>query len=58
MSDLRRILRFISPYKKEIAFATVFLGMVVFADLSIPRFIQVIIDNGVAKQDMDVILQT
>jgi len=58
MSDLRRILRFISPYKKEIAFATVFLGMVVFADLSIPRFIQVIIDNGVAKQDMNVILQT
>ena len=58
MSDLRRILRFISPYKKEIAFATVFLGMVVFADLSIPRFIQIIIDNGVAKQDMNVILQT
>ena len=58
MSDLRRILRFISPYKKEIAFATVFLGLVVFADLSIPRFIQVIIDNGVAKQDMNVILQT
>ena len=58
MSDLRRILRFISPYKKEIAFATVFLGLVVFADLSIPRFIQVIIDNGVAKQDMNVILRT
>ena len=58
MSDLRRILRFISPYKKEIAFATVFLGLVVFADLSIPRFIQIIIDNGVAKQDMNVILQT
>lgn len=58
MSDLRRVLRFISPYKKEIAFATVFLGLVVFADLSIPGFIQVIIDNGVAKQDMNVILQT
>jgi len=58
MSDLRRVLRFISPYKKEIAFATVFLGLVVFADLSIPRLIQVIIDNGVAKQDMSVILRT
>jgi ATP-binding cassette subfamily B protein len=58
MRDLRRVLRFISPYKKEIAFATVFLGLVVFADLSIPGFIQVIIDNGVAKQDMNVILQT
>jgi len=62
MSDLQRILRFISPYKKEIAFATVFLGvflgLVVFADLSIPRFIQTIIDNGIANQDMDVILRT
>ena len=47
-----------SPYKKEIAFATVFLGLVVFADLSIPRFIQTIIDNGIANQDMDVILRT
>ena len=58
MSDLRRVLRFISPYKKEIAFATVFLGMVVFADLSIPRFIQIIIDKGVAEMDMNVILRT
>ncbi len=58
MSDLRRVLRFISPYKKEIAFATVFLGLVVFADLSIPRFIQVIIDKGVAEMDMNVILRT
>ncbi|MQY82161.1 ATP-binding cassette domain-containing protein, partial [archaeon] len=58
MNDLRRVLRFISPYKKEIAFATVFLGLVVFADLSIPRLIQVIIDNGVAEMDMDVILRT
>ncbi|NQT08302.1 ABC transporter ATP-binding protein, partial [Candidatus Bathyarchaeota archaeon] len=58
MSDLRRVLRFISPYKKEIAFATVFLALVVFADLSIPRLIQVIIDNGVAEKDMNVVLRT
>jgi len=58
MNDLRRVLRFISPYKKEIAFATVFLGLVVFADLSIPRLIQVIIDDGVAEMDMDVILRS
>ena len=58
MSDLRRVLNFLSPYKKEIAFATVFLGLVVFADLSIPRLIQVIIDDGVAEKDMDVVLRT
>ena len=58
MNDLRRVLRFISPYKKEVAFGTVFLGLVVFADLSIPGLIQVLIDNGVANQDMNVILRT
>jgi ATP-binding cassette subfamily B multidrug efflux pump len=58
MNDLRRVLRFITPYKKEVALATVFLGLVVFADLSIPRFIQIIIDEGVAEMDMDVILRT
>ena len=35
-----------------------FLGLVVFADLSIPGLIQVLIDNGVANQDMNVILRT
>ena len=58
MSDLRRVLGFLSPYKKEIAIATVLLASVVFADLNIPRFIQVIIDKGVAEQNMDVVLQT
>ena len=58
MNDLRRVLRFISPYKKEVAFGTVFLGLVVFAALSIPGLIQVLIDNGVANQDMNVIQRT
>ena len=58
MSDLRRVLRFLSPYKKEVAIATVLLASVVFADLNIPRLIQVIIDIGVADQNMDIVLQT
>lgn len=58
MSDLRRILGFISPYKKQAILATIFLGLVVITDLSIPRLIQVIIDEGVARQDMDLILRT
>jgi len=58
MSDLRRVLGFISPYKKQVILATIFLGLVVITDLSIPRLIQVIIDEGVARQDMDLILRT
>ncbi len=58
MNDLRRVLRYLSPYKKEAALATVFLALVVVADLSIPRLVQVIIDDGVAQGDMNVILWT
>jgi ATP-binding cassette subfamily B protein len=58
MSDLRRVLQYLSPYKKEAALATVFLALVVVADLSIPRLVQVIIDDGVGQGDMNVILWT
>lgn len=58
MNDLRRIFRFTQPYAKEIVFAIALLGMVVVADLSVPRLIQVIIDEGVVKQDMNKILVT
>jgi ATP-binding cassette subfamily B multidrug efflux pump len=58
LSDLRRVLRFLTPYKKEVAIATVLLASVVFADLNIPRLIQVIIDKGIAEKNMDIVLQT
>ena len=58
MNDLRRVLRYLSPYKREAALAVVLLGLVVFTDLSIPRLVQVIIDEGVANRDMDVIVRT
>ncbi len=58
MNDLRRVLRYVSPYKREAALAVVLLGLVVVTDLSIPRLVQVIIDEGVANEDMDVIVRT
>jgi ATP-binding cassette subfamily B protein len=58
MSDLRRVLRYLSPYKKEAILATTLLAFVVVADLSIPRLVQVIIDDGVALGNMSVILRT
>jgi ATP-binding cassette subfamily B protein len=58
MNDLRRILRYVSPYKREVVLAVVLLGLVVVTDLSIPRLVQVIIDDGVANKDMDVVVRT
>jgi ATP-binding cassette subfamily B protein len=58
MNDLRRVLRYLYPYKKESIIATILLAFVVIADLSIPRLVQVIIDDGVAMGDMNIIMWT
>ena len=58
MNDLRRVLRYVTPYKRETILAVVLLGLVVVTDLSIPRLVQVIIDEGVANKDMDIIMRT
>ena len=58
MNDLRRVLGYAKPYKKDIIAAIVLLGLVVAADLSIPRFVQVLIDDGVANQDMAKVFTT
>ena len=58
MSNLSKLSRYAKPYLKEIVLAVILLGLVVFADLSIPRLIQVIIDEGVAKNDMNKIIST
>jgi ATP-binding cassette subfamily B protein len=58
MNNLRRVSRYARPYLKEILLAVILLGLVVLADLSIPRLIQVIIDEGVAQQDMGKIIST
>ncbi len=58
MSDLRRVLRYAKPYTRDIVAAVVLLGLVVVADLSIPRLVQVLIDDGVANQDMNKVFTT
>jgi ATP-binding cassette subfamily B multidrug efflux pump len=58
MNDLRRVLRYVSPYMREVVLAVVLLGFVVVTDLSIPRLVQVIIDDGVANKDMEVVVRT
>ena len=58
MSTVRKIIRYLSPYKREAILATILLALVVVTDLSIPRLLQVIIDEGVAKKAINVILET
>jgi ATP-binding cassette subfamily B protein len=58
MSQLRRTFRYLRPYTKEAILATVFLGLVVVLDLSIPRMVQTLVDKGIANQDMGIILRT
>jgi ATP-binding cassette subfamily B protein len=58
MSDLRRILNYLKPYTREVVLATVLLALVVVTDLSIPGLVQVIIDDGVANNDISVVIRT
>jgi ATP-binding cassette subfamily B protein len=46
------------PYTREAVIAVVLLGLVVITDLSIPRLVQIIIDEGVANNDLDIIIRT
>ena len=58
MKSLRRMVGFVTPYKTHAILALILLVGVVVADLAIPRLIQRVIDEGVARQDMGVIVTT
>lgn len=55
---LRKILNYIKPYWLLALFAVITLVLMVLADLSIPRLIERIIDEGITKNNMDVVLRT
>jgi ATP-binding cassette subfamily B protein len=55
---MRRIIRFLKPYRKASALALLMLISVVAIDLFIPRLVQRTIDEGVARRDMAVVLNT
>jgi ATP-binding cassette subfamily B multidrug efflux pump len=58
MDQIKKILPFIKPYWKLAVTALVLLTSLVFLDLSIPRLIQRIIDQGISKHNQTVVLQT
>jgi ATP-binding cassette subfamily B multidrug efflux pump len=58
LNTIKKILPFVKPYWKRASLALVFLTSLVFMDLSIPRLIQRIIDQGINQHNQTVVLQT
>jgi len=58
MKDILKLKRFITPYIWQSILALVMLTSVVFMDLSIPRLIQRIIDQGITSGNLNVVLNT
>jgi len=58
MKKLFKFLSFIKPYWKQVVFAMIFLICVVFMDLTIPRLVQRIIDEGIYKNDLTLVANT
>jgi ATP-binding cassette subfamily B multidrug efflux pump len=58
MNDVFKLLRFIKPYWRRAVVALVLLTSLVFMDLSIPRLIQRIIDQGINQHNQTVVIQT
>jgi ATP-binding cassette subfamily B multidrug efflux pump len=58
LNTIKKILPFIKPYWKRATLALILLTSLVFLDLSIPRLIQRIIDQGVNQHNQTVVLQT
>lgn len=58
MSHIRKLFHFIKPYSLLAVLSLITLTVMVFLDLSIPRLIQRIIDQGINKSDMGVVTQT
>src|SRR5512143_1740300 len=58
MNETRKLLSFVKPYWRRALVALALLTTLVFLDLSIPRLIQRIIDQGIAKHNQSVVLNT
>jgi ATP-binding cassette subfamily B multidrug efflux pump len=54
----KKLFPFVKPYWKQSILALILLTSVVFMDLAIPRLVQQIIDQGIAKNDLQVVINT
>ncbi len=58
MNDIFKLLHFIKPYWRRAAAALILLTSLVFMDLTIPRLVQTIIDQGIFQHSQDVVIRT
>jgi ATP-binding cassette subfamily B protein len=58
MVEVRKIFKLVGPYWKLAVISVVTLLLMVVCDLSIPRLIEHIIDQGIKQNNMNVVLQT
>jgi ATP-binding cassette subfamily B protein len=58
MSHIKKLLRFVKPYWRRSLVSLVFLVSVIVIDLTIPRLIQRVIDEGVNGGNMQVVITT
>ncbi len=58
MNQVAKLFRFIKPYWKKSAISLVLLTAVVIMDLAIPRLVQQVIDQGIIRQNMQVVINT
>ncbi len=58
MRNLRRLLGFVKPYGRLAVLALIMLAALVVMDLALPRLVQRIIDQGIAKQDRGLVVRT
>lgn len=58
MRNLLKTLTYLKPYRRKAVIALVALTVSILTDLAVPRLIQAIVDNGISKGDMHVVLGT
>ena len=58
MDDIFKLTSFVKPYWKRSLAALLLLAGLVLMDLSIPRLIQGIIDQGIKQQNQSVVIHT
>jgi ATP-binding cassette subfamily B protein len=58
MDTIRKIFSFVKPYRKLATVSLVLLFLRVCMDLSIPRLVEQIIDQGIKKNNLNVVLTT
>ncbi len=58
MKDIGKLFPFVRPYTRLAVFSLVMLLAMVVLDLSIPRLVEHLVDQGVRQKDMGVVLRT